>query len=72
MKRLLLVAVLVLPIPFAALPLLSVAIAFGSDQAAPTVRVEVVAPPTTADQSQLAFSPGAQPDHFCDHPAAGF
>ncbi len=73
MKRLLLVAVLVLPIPFAALPLVSVAIAFGSADSSPTLRAEVVPtqlPPV--DHPQLAYIAGAQPDHHCDTAPAGF
>ena len=73
MKRLLLVAVLVLPIPFAALPLVSVAIAFGGEESAPTLRAEVVpAPPTPVEHWKLAYSLGAQPDHICDMSPAGF
>ena len=73
MKRLLLVAVLVLPIPFAALPLLSVAFAFGGEDSSPTLFAEVVpSPAAPGEHSQLAYSPGAQGDHLCDKSAAGF
>lgn len=73
MKRLLLVAVLLLPVPFAALPLVSVAIAFGDHQSSPTLLAEVVPAQLPApEHAQLAFSPGAQPERRCDVPAAGF
>ena len=73
MKRLLLVAVLVLPIPFAALPLVSVAIAFGSADSSPTLRAEVVpAQLPLVEHAQLAYTPGAQPAHLCDAAPAGF
>ena len=72
MKRSILAAALLLPIPFAALPLLSVAVAFG-DQHGSSELVAEVAPGSGGAHAQLAFIPASQPsDPLCDSGSVGF
>jgi hypothetical protein len=72
MKRAMLVLALMLPIPFAALPLISVGFAFGGADDGPSLRAEVVVLPSdSTEHTQLAYHEG-QPDPLCTDDSVGF